>query len=234
MRPALPIDPLRMRVKQLASSKLERTVYRLALNHMLDTMKPIGFKLAPTFARLPGEVKLSSEIVRGLIVEPFRRKIFPAQRWNPATFRCFYSALERETAVEEVAHYARKRLLEIAAVSRVYYVQIAIQFSGKIVDIHDLMPSFPELFEDSHHPKCHVVAEIAFRRRIDALLAPSVRRNGGKCLAVYRKHALTAGDIQEEVTFLRDSSGKFCIERNPLLPSVGPSASLDGRAEAAS
>jgi len=201
-------------VRKLSSAALDNLIYRLAVDRAIDALRPMKYRLKPKFKKLPQEVEIS-RVLSQLIVEPFRRKTFPAQRWNSIAFRCFYSALEKETAIEEVKHYARKHILKESPVSHVHYVQFSTHFRGKVVDIHKLATDFPELVDDAHHPTCHVVAEAVFRRKVDALLAPSVRRKGGKCLAVYKKRALKVGEFEESISFFRDGSGSIAIERSP-------------------
>jgi hypothetical protein len=158
------------------------------------------------------------------LVEPFLRKgMMPSQRWTPEGSRCFYSALERETAIAEVAHYLRKRLADLGArPATAHYLKFSIEFHGKIVDVHALTSKHPELVYDQHHPNCRLVGRAALQRGSDGILAPSVRCEGGKCLAVFVRQALKPGEFLERIVFSRSPSGEVLAKRTPYCSDDRP------------
>jgi RES domain-containing protein len=200
----------------LEEIEANHTAYRLAADKVVDLREPLGLKVVePVEAEVAEDDPIPAALWGKYLVEPFQRKHVEAQRWNPEGSRCFYSALERDTAIAEMAHHARKHLLSIDAIPAVYYIKFSIGFHGKLVDIHALTSKHPELVHDQRHPNCHVVGQAALRRGSDGILAPSVRYEGGRCLAVYVPQAIEPGEFLERIVFSRSPSGAVLTKRTP-------------------
>lgn len=202
------------------------TAYRLAADQAVDLNEPLGLKAIAPFAAAEDK-PIPAALWGKYLVEPFQRKHVEAQRWNPEGSRCFYSALETDTAIAEMAHHARKHLLAIDAVPAVYYINFSIGFHGKLVDIHTLTSKHPELVYDQRHPNCHVVGRAALRRGSDGILAPSVRYEGGRCLAVYVPQAIKPGEFLERIIFTRSPSGQVLAKRAPYPSDELPATPSD-------
>ena len=200
------------------------TAYRLAADNAVDLNEPLGLKVVEPFRAAEDDDPIPAALWQQYLVEPFQRKTVKAQRWNPEGSRCFYSALERDTAIAEMAHHARKHLLGIDAILAVYYIKFSIGFHGKLVDIHALTSKHPELVHNQRHPNCHVVGQAALRRGSDGILAPSVRCEGGRCLVVYVPRAIEPGEFLERIVFSRSPSGQVLTKRMPYRSDDRPSA----------
>jgi RES domain-containing protein len=216
MEAEIPEPDLETEFVSLEEIEADYTAYRLAVDETTDPKEPLGYMVQAPFEPVEDE-PIPAILWSKYLVAPFQRKgVIPPQRWNPDGSRCFYSALERDTAIAEVAHHVRKRLAHLGARSAtVHYVKFSIEFHGKIVDVHALTSKHPELVYDQHHPNCHVVGRAALQRGSDGILVPSVRYEGGRCLAVYVPQAIKPGEFLERVVFFRSPSGDVLTERTP-------------------
>ena len=131
----------------LEEIEADYTAYRLAVDDTVDPKEPLGYMVRAPFKSVEDE-PIPEMLWDKYLVEPFLRKgVMPSQRWTPEGSRCFYSALERETAIAEVAHYLRKRLADLGArPATAHYLKFSIEFHGKIVDVHALTSKHPNSY----------------------------------------------------------------------------------------
>lgn len=128
-------------------------------------------------------------------------------RYSDGSFPVFYSALERETAKEEIQHHTKKYLTQHATKPRtVYFLRFVCYFNGDGKDLRVKHTDWPWLTHDSDYSKCHDIAYEAVREGLDGLLTPSARRNSGTCLPVFKRTALSSPESEEFVSFTFDPS----------------------------
>ncbi len=131
-------------------------------------------------------------------------------RYSDGSFPVFYSALERETAKEEIKHHTRKYLTQHATKPRtVYFLRFACDFNGSGKDLRIKHNEWPWLTHDNYS-KCHDIAREAVHENLDGLLAPSARRDSGTCLPVFKRAAISNPISEDVVSFTFDpSTDKF-------------------------
>ncbi len=115
----------------------------------------------------------------------------------------FYSALEEETAAEEVRfHEQRRERIAEDMRARTRWV-IMCTFAGSSADIRGQEAEHPELVspDESGYPFCREVARQAVEAGIDSLHAPSARRPGGTCVPVFTKGTVTDPERRRTVEF---------------------------------
>lgn len=186
---------------------MDEAVYRLAVDNQ-EPVSEMGAVFADDFDKELSSEPLDEKL-QTLIQEPFVRLKHWPQRWNPG-FPCFYSALEPETAVDEVCHSVRKAIFDLNVACQVFYLHFSCRFSGKVKDTRAMLEKHPELTHDAHE-KCHAVADRIFQRGYDGLIASSVRNRQGNCLPVFRVESLVPGEIFEQVVFER-TNGQNAIQ----------------------
>jgi hypothetical protein len=143
----------------------------------------------------------------GVVVTPrdaveftFAREIHPVQRYNTEAFPVFYSALMQETCVAEILHHLAA---SIGVGHARYYHFVEVQFSGMALDLCGHEGDHPELISASSagYPFCQQLASMARLDGIDAFYAPSARHEGGVCVPVFYRHALTEPQITGSLRF---------------------------------
>lgn len=128
-----------------------------------------------------------------------------ATRYSDGSIPVFYSALERETAKEEIKHHTKKYLTQHATKPRtVYFLRFACDFNGTGKDLRVKHDEWQWLTHDSDYSKCHDIAHEAVQEGLDGLLAPSARRNNGTCLPVFKRAAISNPESEEIVSFTFD------------------------------
>jgi hypothetical protein len=154
--------------------------------------------------------------LESLIDKPFKPKLqFEKQqsvsRYSDGSIRIFYSALERETAEEEIKHHIKKNLTLRAVKPRtVYLLRFFCNFDGFAKDLRKHLDEWPWLTHDSDLSMCHCIAREAVQEGLDGLLAPSARRKSGACLPVFKRTALSSPVSEEIIPFTFDpATGQF-------------------------
>lgn len=128
-------------------------------------------------------------------------------RYSDGSIRVFYSALERETAKEEIKHHTRKYLTQHATKPRtVYFLRFACDFNGSGKDLRVKHDEWLWLTHDSDYSKCHGIAHEAVEEGLDGLLAPSARRDSGTCLPIFKRTAISNPTSEDVVSFTFDPS----------------------------
>lgn len=126
-------------------------------------------------------------------------------RYSDGSIPVFYSALERETAKEEIKHHTRKYLTQNATKPRtVYFLRFACDFNGTGKDLRVKHDEWLWLTHDSDYSKCHGIAHEAVQEGLDGLLVPSARRSNGTCLPVFKRTAISNPESEEYVSFTFD------------------------------
>lgn len=115
---------------------------------------------------------------------------FGRGRFGDGNHAVYYSALEMQTCAEEVRH--RLRDAKAAAPFDRYFQFIACDFSGAVLDLCGKESAHPDLVSKTEdgYPYCQALARAARSAAIDALHAPSARREGGICSPVFSRHTL--------------------------------------------
>jgi hypothetical protein len=118
----------------------------------------------------------------------------------------FYSALEEDTAVEEVRfHEQRRGRMAEDMRGRTRWV-ITCTFDGSSADIRGQEAEHPELVspDEGGYPFCREVARQAVEAGIDSLHAPSARRPGGTCFPVFKRGTVKSPNRHRTVDYLID------------------------------
>jgi hypothetical protein len=126
-------------------------------------------------------------------------------RFSDGSRRVFYSALEVETAENEVVHwYAGAALGEGRRVA--YYNRLRCRFRGGAFDLRPMLGQWMFLIADGDeaYARCQVLANEAVDRGAHGLLTPSARRRGGTNVPVFRRSALADPSIMGVVALSRD------------------------------
>ena len=137
---------------------------------------------------------------------PFELKPFAtpyATRFSDGSIRIFYSALEFETAEQEVLHWFMKPLVAgSASTSRVvYYRRAECSFSGMVKDLRGSTGIMPFLVADNSYRECNAVGYEANAAGLDGVLTTSARREAGTNLPVFVRASLSNPQLGEYRAF---------------------------------
>jgi RES domain-containing protein len=113
-------------------------------------------------------------------------------RFNGPERGAWYAALDVETGLAEVAFHLT-RFLEQAGLFEavVDYAELHASFAGEFLDLRG-MPGHPALNPDPArgYPEGNRLADAALARGLNGILYPSVRHEGGTCIAALVPHAV--------------------------------------------
>ena len=121
-------------------------------------------------------------------------------RFNGSERGAWYAALELETCLAEVSHH----LTEVLSHTGVYeavvdYAELYASFAGEFVDLRphgDHICLHPE--KAIGYPAGNALADAARARGLNGIIYPSVRYEGGTCIAALFPHAVQSvaqGDV---------------------------------------
>ena len=138
---------------------------------------------------------------------PFRlkRRLGMATRYSNGSYPIFYSSLDPETAMAEVAYWFRKGFGGSPQGQRsAYYQRFTCLFEGKEKDLRDKQSEWPELVHDSDYTFCNRIGAEAVRLELDGLVVPSARRERGSNLPVFKRPAIRDPESQDVVKITLD------------------------------
>ena len=130
-----------------------------------------------------------------LLEDPFRPKRrlqSRSTRFSDGSFAVFYSSLDQETAEAEVRHHWCAKFSGKPDSGRVtWYQRFKCNFKGYVKDLRTKQEEWSDLTHNSDYGFCNKLGTEAKETRLDGLLAPSARRNGGTNLPVFVRSALS-------------------------------------------
>ena len=203
--PSIPVTDLSLRdTHRLIPSRFSQA--GTVLSRLAASTEAVGFLMElddATNDRFLGEEGLLSgigihELVYGIryahIVNAAFTHASPAGgRFNSATRGCWYAAVERPTALAEIAFHRTRQLAEIDWT--VPEVSTVDDYLADIVSpMHDLRAAAASptaaYLEPDPIPACYAasqqLAASLLRERSNGIVYPSVRRVGGTCVACFR------------------------------------------------
>ncbi len=113
-------------------------------------------------------------------------------RFNPAERGAWYAALVVETCIAEVGHHLTKALADVGDFNAVVeYGEMLASMAGIFVDLRPA-PNHPSLHPDPGigYPAGNVVAATARVAGHNGIIYPSVRHDGGTCIAALWPNAV--------------------------------------------
>jgi RES domain-containing protein len=139
-------------------------------------------------------------------------------RFNPADMGCFYAGRDLETAVAETVHHQNRILSEAGAPAleiRLRVLRTDIDAPAALDLPHDAAP------EGVFHPDDYTASQsfgVAARQAgADAIAYDSVRRRGGRAIAVFEPSTILRCTSDEMLVYLWDGARVAAVEkRTPL------------------
>lgn len=113
-------------------------------------------------------------------------------RFNGPDRGAWYAALDVETCLAEVAFHLTRFLADTGVFEAVVdYAELFASFAGEFLDLRRA-PDHPALDPDPDrgYPEGNRLADAAFARGLNGILYPSVRHQGGTCIAALVPHAV--------------------------------------------
>lgn len=113
-------------------------------------------------------------------------------RFNGPDRGAWYAALEIETSLAEVAYHLTRFLADTGVYEAVVdYAELFASFAGEFLDLRD-RPDHPALDPDPArgYPEGNRLADAALAGGLNGILYPSVRHQGGTCIAALLPHAV--------------------------------------------
>jgi RES domain len=152
--------------------------------------------------------------LEGLLDAPFHRK--GRGRYSNGDFPVFYSALEQETAGIEVEYwYGRRAFGDGTRARTAYYDHLQCDFDGLAKDLRGKQEGWPLLVHpdtERSYLFCNRLGAEAVAEGLDGLYAPSARRQGGTCMPVFRRGALSKPSVSGSAALSFDpSSGEVSV-----------------------
>mgnify|MGYP003676817988 CR=1 FL=1 len=116
-------------------------------------------------------------------------------RFNGTTRGAWYAAFDVETCLREVAYHKSIFLTETRADKDTFdYAEIHASLIGPYADMRNWQPEHPALGAEtaSAYPAGNLIAEGVLDLGASGVIYPSVRHEGGTCIAVLQPQALQA------------------------------------------
>jgi hypothetical protein len=150
--------------------------------------------------------------------EPYR-----IGRFGDGSFPVFYSALEEQTCVAEIAYHFRRQFEEQrsgAFAHDRYYHLIECQFSGKAMVLLGAEGKHPELVSatEDGYPFCQRLAKAATEDDVEAFYTRSARAADGTCVPVFVQTTLTGANTLARYRFYAQG-GESLNERFQAPPN---------------
>jgi hypothetical protein len=200
----LPIvrDAFARTVRLVASARLRQSVLRgLVPDDDLEALFEIegatSARLRAQDRGLPGV--RAHELVYGVPHATFINASFAyskplePNRFNGPWRGCWYAALKVETCLKEVSFQMAEFLARTGKFTAVVeYVELFASLAGEFVDLRDAAADHPCLHPDPSigYPAGNALAEAARAKGLNGIIYPSVRHDGGTCLAALWPHAV--------------------------------------------
>ena len=117
---------------------------------------------------------------------------FRATRFSDGTIAIYYSAIEAETCQSEVAFHAIEDSIEPFNQLR-FYNLIECSYQGSTIDLRGFEEEHQELTSETKdgYPFCQELGRMANINDIDGFFTPSARKEGGTCVPVFSKSAVS-------------------------------------------
>lgn len=139
-----------------------------------------------------------------------------AGRFNDGRLGAWYAALERETAIDEVAFHLRRRLAASAAgfPAVMDLRELVSRPRARLRDLARLPPrQAAPLLRPDDYARSQIYGLTARTAGADGLLWPSVRRCGGTCLVLFKPRLCLPVAQGDHYRFAWDSAGAFQAHR---------------------
>lgn len=141
------------------------------------------------------------------VMAPFTHLGPEGGRFNDATFGAFYAARERATAVAETSHHrarflARTREAPLELEMRVLEVGV----DARLHDLRGRQRALPRIYDPDDYGSSQRLARRLQGARSWGVAFDSVRRAGGRCVAVFRPRALADCRQAEHLIYAWDGT----------------------------
>ena len=139
-------------------------------------------------------------------------------RFNDASFGCFYAARELETAVAETVHHQEEFLRSTEEPSlelrmRVLRADLRVDSVVRLGDA----PDPPELYHPDDYATSRAFGAAVRAAGLPGIAYRSVRREGGRCVALYQPSGVVRCVPAEALAYLWDGERIRTVEtRSPL------------------
>ena len=145
---------------------------------------------------------------------------FPVGRFGGGTMGVYYSAIEELTCERELACHLITEFAEMENGTfshRRFYNLIHCRYSGTTADLRGQEVAYPDLVSKTEggYPFCQLLGLRAVEHGIDGFLTASARNDGGSCVPVFARSALSEPRIRYEIT-LTATSGGVMFQRGRL------------------
>ena len=129
---------------------------------------------------------------------------FGEGRFSDGSFGVYYSALDEITCRMELRYHLSKGVAEHSIVASRYervYSLIHCKYQGRTADLLGKEEDHPQLVSDAEdgYPFCQALALEAVEHDIAGFLAPSARHDGGTCVPIFFRTALSEPEIRTRV-----------------------------------
>jgi RES domain-containing protein len=152
-----------------------------------------------TAQQVGAEAIRAEELIAGLPHSAFINAAFcywrplELNRFNGPGRGAWYAAMDVETCIEEVAYHMGRELERVNDFDAVVdYAEMFASFAGEFVDLRDVAGTPPCLHPDPAigYPEGNRLAEQVLAAGHNGVIYPSVRHQGGTCLAALWPHAV--------------------------------------------
>lgn len=139
-------------------------------------------------------------------------------RFNDGSFGCFYAAKDLETAVAETVHHQEKFLRSTNQRS----VEVGMRILRADLDVDFLVlleedPDPPELYHRDDYTTSQAFGATVRAAGLPGIAYHSVRRKGGRCVALYHPDDVVRCVSAEALAYIWDGTRIHSVEkRSPL------------------
>ena len=121
---------------------------------------------------------------------------FQVTRFGDGTIGIYYSALEEDTCKRECEFHLTNDDFETSNHPR-FYSMIKCCFQGSTLDLRGRESKYPELVSDTEdgYPFCQDLGKHAVQNGIKGFFTPSARLEGGTCVPVFFRTAVTEPQV---------------------------------------
>ncbi len=200
-------------IGSIPSGEFECAINRLVADvSRTDALEKLGLseeEISDVSALIPGLHPARSP--DAFLDDPFKTKPYlkiGKTRFSDGTIRVFYSAIEPETAQDEIAYWYAKSLFSGSIPRKVFYRTLTCSFAGSVKNLRPYEASMPHLVADDGYDACNAIGKEAVSCKLDGLLTPSARRKNGTCLPVFRRECLSNGTLGHWFLFTYDPSSR--------------------------
>jgi RES domain-containing protein len=167
------------------------------------------------------ESDLPPERDRSLVMAPFMHVNPAGGRFSDGTFGVYYAAHSLETAVHETVHHRRLFAQHSRLPAMIFNMNVLeAAVNGRLHDLRDGRAPKGVLAADDYTASKALAVRLYAKEKSEGIVYPSVRHEGGVCIAVFRPKVLSQAKRTALLNYIWDGVDSITIARLDVMKTL--------------